>query len=292
MAGQQDPFYVVKTWWGNRHITSDTQKDGVDPSTGEGAFECLILGILYSVDGDEPAFVKNTLDALRAKSLTKINVLASISDDSNEYRQLGDIWKKHYLGGRYYPAKVNQIIKDAKTILADEYLGGDFRKLYLKFDGNGLKMLNWMWTDLTGIKKKTFLVNREMRMRGVWRVDGQYCCVPDVQVGSSLWRWHKITKWPDYHSFKIYLNCSQIIWAYFSNLYDLPILHYSRHFKCNSSARRCNECEMDETMCKRENPKDAQSSWKNMQRIKSCISCGTTMPIIARYCFICGVQQP
>lgn len=256
MADNEDPFDMVRNWWDDtgRKVESDTARLGIDPSTKEGAFECLILGILYSIE-DTGSDIKNTLDALRENGYTRIELLSRISGDSGDLDRMYQIFKQEYFGGRLaiyttkkgtFGGKIPQIIANAKDVLADQYLRGDIRKLYQVLDGNGYEMLQRL-RRLHGIRKKAFWVMREMRMRGVWHVGGRYCCVPDKQVGSSLERWDKIQKWPEEHSpsFNLCLKCSQIVWDYFGGLYDLPVLHYAREFKCNDRrSRRCAKCEI------------------------------------------------
>jgi len=252
MTQHRDPFEVVRNWWGSKKLNSDTERLGIDPSTQQGAFECLILGILYSIDDTGPA-IKNTLDALRKNGYTQIGLLSRISPNSGDLERMYQIFKDNYFHGRLalYPTKegsfggkIMQIIGNAVDILADQHLRGDFRKLNSLHDGDGYRMFKWLWKR-PGIKKKAFWIMREMRMQRVWNVEGKYCCVPDKQVGSSLKRWNKITEWPDKRSpsFKMCLECSEKVWEHFGELYDFPILHYARAYKCNSKdLRRCADC--------------------------------------------------
>jgi len=66
----------------------------------------------------------------------------------------------------------------------------------------------------------------------VWDIDGQYCCVPDKQVGKALERWHYIDS---YNSNLItHMECSKIVWNHFHEMYDFPVLHYARtHWRDN-----------------------------------------------------------
>lgn len=254
MAHNKDPFDIVKEWWNTTggKVESDTKKLGINLSTKEGAFECLILGILYSIEGTGPD-IKNTFYALRKDGYTKIALLSRISRASGHLKDLEkmrQIFEANYFGGRLAiyvrkgkrAGKIIQITGNANVV--DQKLDGDIGKLHQLYGGDGCKMLQWLW-KLDGIKKKTFWMMREMRMNHVWDVDGRYCCVPDKQVGSSLKRWGKIKKWPSSPSFNLCLKCSQIVWNYFGDLYDLPILHYAREFKCNDSrSRRCTQCKI------------------------------------------------
>lgn len=286
MAEHQDTFNIVRRWWGERPAESDTTVLGIDPSTQEGAFECLILGILYSIE-DTGQDIENTLYALRDGGFTKIDLLSRISENSREWKNIRTIWNNNYFNGRL-PQKIFHIVENAKLILEDEDLHGDVRRIHRVYDGDGYKILQRLWT-LHGIKKKAFWIIREMRMRGVWDVDGRYCCVPDKQVGSSLERWKKIEKWPKGNSFKLYLQCSEIIWDYFGELYDLPILHYAREYKCNNRRRqKCLECEI--TLCKAR-PGTVGDSLVEDRGNKYCIECGVKIPRKAKYCSECGTKQ-
>jgi hypothetical protein len=286
MKGNLDPFHVVKRWWDGKPVQSDTERLGIDPSTKEGAFECLILGILYSIEDTGPD-IQNTLNALRKDGLTKVDLLARIDENSGEWAKMDKIWKEYYFGGRL-PAKIGQIVKNARLINSDNQLAGDIRKVYSICSGNGLQMHSWLW-KLNGIKKKTFWMMREMRMRRVWDIDGMYCCVPDKQVGSSLERWYKIEKFPDYHSLKVYRECSRIVWDYFRDLYDFPVLHYAREYKCNDERRRrCSECEI--VPCEARLGADGDSLMEDRET-KYCIECGAAIAKRAKYCAQCGVYQ-
>lgn len=264
MAGYQNPFDIVKTWWGNKPAKSDTQSMHIDPSTKEGAFECLILGILYAINATGQD-IRMTLDALRHSSLTKIKVLSDMNDEligsakhdwqsrpdgvdlldwisgvSNNWKKLASIWKDHYFGGRL-PNKVLHIVSTAKKI--NETLKGDVRDLYRACGEDGREVIEWLQSS--GLGRKRFWMMREMRMRGVWSIDGKYCCVPDKQVGTSLERWRKIREWKS--NLKVYLECSEEVWNSFGELYDLPVLHYAREHNCNSGSRRCLACKI--TVC-------------------------------------------
>lgn len=296
MRNNEDPFDVVKRCWGNKPVASDTKRLGIDPSTKEGAFECLILGILYSIEDTGPD-IKNTLDALRKNGYTKIKLLSHISWDSGDLERMHRIFKKEYFGGRLalyiregkFGGKIPQIIGNAKDILDDQDLRGDIRNLHLLCGGDGHKMLQRLW-KLDGIKKKTFWVMREMRMRGVWDVDGRYCCVPDKQVGASLKRWNKIEEWPDKGSpsFKLCLDCSKKVWDSFGGLYDFPVLDYAREYKCNSHLRRCAECQI--IACKDRLGAIVHSRITD-EETKLCPKCGAKIPKRAKYCSECGAQQ-
>ena len=292
MTKSMEPFDTVKRWWGEKPVESDTQRDGVDPSTEAGAFECLMLCHLYSVDDDKPGVVKATLDALRSAGFTDLGTLADLDENSMEWMKINDIWKKHYFGGRY-PDKIHWMKDCAKEILASPELNGDLRQLYSAHQGDGEKMLEWLWR-LLGIKKKALLLMREMRMRGVWHIDGKYCCVLDKQVGACLYRWHKIKRWPKYNNLRILLEGSQQIWNYFGELYDLPILHYARTFKCNDERFAfCLQgpgCEIDLCTRKEERePRKNSSSWG--KSTKYCMECGELISFTAKYCPECGTYQ-
>jgi hypothetical protein len=246
VTGQLDTFDIVKSWWGQKTVNSDTQMIGINLSTEQGAFESLILGILYSIEDTGPD-IKNTLLELRKRGFTNISFLSQICEDSKEYEDIYKIWVNNYFGGRL-PQKISYMLENARYIFADKYLCGDIRDIYNICAGDGYKILRWLWT-LAGIKKKAFWLTREMRMQGVWNIDGKYCCVPDKQVGKSLERWNKIEKWPEYNNFKICLQCSQTVWDSFGTLYDFPILLYAREYKCNNkSQKRCDICRI--TSCK------------------------------------------
>ena len=295
MTTHGDPFYIVKNWWGGKAAESDTKRDGVDPSTKAGAFECLMLCHLYSVDDDKPGVVKSTLHALRSAGFTDINTLAVLDENSTGWMKINDIWKEHYFGGRY-PDKIRWMKECAKIIVEDPELGGDLRNLYSAHQGEEEKMVTWLWA-LPGIKKKTLLLMREMRMRGVWQVDGKYCCVVDKQVGSCLYRWHKIKRWPKYNNLRIFLEGSQQIWSYFGELYDLPILHYSREFKCNDERLaycvKGLSCGID--LCMRKQDLNKASIPESVETpetaTKYCIECGKEIPLRAKYCPLCGEYQ-
>jgi hypothetical protein len=288
MSNKDNPFQIVRRWWGNKPVESDTMRDGVDPSTKEGAFECLILAHLYSINDVGPD-VKKTLDALREEGFTKINRLARFDDKSPERQRIREIWRQYYFNGRY-PQKIDFIVENASIIQKDGKLQGDLRRLLSICDGDSHEILQWLW-KLPGIKKKTFWVMREMRMRGVWDVEGRYCCVPDVQVGSSLDRWFKIEKWTNSLNFNLLLRCSQIVWDYFGELYDLPILHYSQEFKCNDiRLRNCHGCEI--VQCKpRQESNSSDISLVKVEDTKHCIECGIQIPRKAKYCPDCGKYQ-
>lgn len=297
IAEGRDPFDIVREWWGDRPVKSDTEGVGINPSTKDGAFECLILGILYAIEGTGSQ-VENTFHALRDAGYTKLELLSRISGDSGDLKRMEGIFKEKYFGGRLaiysskggIGGKIPQIIGNAKDILADQDLRGDIRKLHLLCGGDGHRMLQRLW-KLNGIKKKTFWMMREMRIRGVWDVDGKYCCVPDKQVGSSLKRWNKIKEWPNKGSpgFKLCLRCSEIVWDVFGELYDFPILYYAREHKCNDDHRRtCAECKI--IACK-DRSRAILGSSVTSKETKYCIECGTKIPGIAKYCPECGMKQ-
>jgi len=292
MTISRDPFEIVMKWWNGKPVQSDTMRDGVDPSTKEGAFECLILCHLYSVNDDKPGVVKATIDALRSAGFTDMQTLANLDENSAHWKSVTDIWRKHYFGGRY-PDKIRWMKECAERILGDPKLGGDLRNLYSAHQGDGKEMIIWL-CNLPGIKKKTLLMMREMRMRGVWQVDGKYCCVVDEQVGSCLERWHKIQRWPKYNNLRIILEASQLIWNYFGELYDLPILHYSRKFKCNDKRlAHCVQglpCEID--LCTRKEEGDSRKNSSSCGKsTRYCTQCGKVIPISAKYCPECGKYQ-
>jgi len=252
MVSGFNQFDIVKKWWGSRPVQPDTNKQGIDLSTAQGAFESLILGILYSIE-DTGSAIPQTLNTLRNNGYTDNRLLSRISPNSGDLDKMNQIFKSNYFHGRlalfitkqgHLGGKIMQIIENACDIVADQNLSGDLSKLNSLYSDNGYSTLKWLWKR-PGIKKKAFWIMREMRMQGVWNVEGKYCCVPDEQVGSSLKRWGKITEWPDNPNFKLCLKVSQIVWDYFGELYDLPILHYARDHKCNSKAlQRCTNCDI------------------------------------------------
>jgi hypothetical protein len=165
----------------------------------------------------------------------------NIEENDQTWNEVMEIFIDHYRG-RMRRRKARFIIHNAKIISDDDDLGGDVRQISHKFYGNEINMLRYLRNDLMGIKIKAFWLLREMRMNGVWDIHGQYCCVPDKQVGRSLERWNYINGFNS--NFNTHLRCSQIIWNHFGEMYDFPILHYSRVHRCNSRRRRCTECEI------------------------------------------------
>lgn len=254
MISSFDHFRIVREWWGSRIVQSDTAALKINPSTQQGAFECLILGVLYAINGTGPD-IQDTFNALRNGGYTNIELLARISPASEEFDRIHQIFKSNYFNGRLAlyvttqglpGGKVMQIIENARDIVADRQLSGDLSKVSSLYSDDGYSTLKWLWAR-PGIRKKAFWMMREMRMRGAWNIDGKYCCVPDEQVGSSLKRWNKIAWWPaaGNPSFDLCLECSDIVWNYFGGLYDLPILHYARDYRCNSKGfRMCTNCKI------------------------------------------------
>lgn len=278
MTGNQDPFHLVKEWWGDRPVESDTVRFGIDPSTKEGAFESLIQGVLYAIDDTGPD-VQDTFDALRENGLTNLDTLAGMDDDrwhtlvrnKKDVDALASlvedsangtlwviflaIWSGHYFGGRH-PRKTSDIVRAAVRIHEHSFLQGDLRKLPDMCHGDRLEMFKWL--DATGLGKKRFWLMREMRMRGVWDIDGRYCCVPDNQVGKSLERWGKISEYKT--SLKPLMECSALVWDGLGEQYDLPVLHYARQFQCNDArSRRCGECAIEK--CRDRNQTDSLEKW-------------------------------
>lgn len=241
MSQYTDPFDIVKSWWGNKPIIADTTRLKINLNSKQGAFECFILAILYSIE-DPGQLAEGTFDALRKQDLTDIDLLSSISESSTEWQQIIKTFEQDYRG-RQKNRKTEYITKGARLIAGDPQLRGDLRNLYPACKGNGDEMLNQLWKFI-GLAKKTFWIMREMRMQGVWNIDGKYCCVPDKQVGSSLERWGKISGWKrNQGGLKSLLNCSAMVWQAFGELYDFPILEYARTFKCNDNRlRRCHLC--------------------------------------------------
>ncbi len=250
MASSFDPFTVVSSWWGNQPAIPDTARLGIHPSGAQGAFECLILAILYSIEG-RGQDIADTFKALQQKGYTNARSVASISHCDQDFNQMLSIFQAKYFGGRLAfwhtrqgkPAgKIVQIIRNAQDIVNDPQLCGDLSRLAALHSGNGLEALKWL-RKRPGISKKAFWIMREMRMQGVWNVHGKYCCVPDSQVGYSLKRWGKIRSWSDQPSFGMCLQCSGIVWNHFGNLYDVPVLKYARAHSCSSAARQqCLNC--------------------------------------------------
>lgn len=235
------PFDVVNEWFNQQNlpIISDTQRLNILLNTELGSFEALILAVLYSIEGD-PLLAEQTITAMRNNNLTDIELWCNIEENDPNWEIIMEILIDHFRG-RMRRKKAKFIIHNAKKV-RDE-LNTNIQQLYHMFNnGNEINILIYLRDQLKGIKVKAFWFLREMRMNGVWNVNGQYCCVPDKQVGKSLERWHYIEEYDS--TFNTHLQCSQIIWNYFGDRYDFPILHYARGYRCNSSGRRCNECQI------------------------------------------------
>jgi hypothetical protein len=241
MTTTVDPFEIVRDWWGNRPVTSEVEKFGIDPSTREGAFECVILGILFAIDDTGDETIRDTLDTLRDNGMTNISTLASLSSKPGIQADLDGIMHVHYFNGRRRQDKIRDMEEAANRISHDHDLEGDVRRLHRKCNGNGEQMIRWLKSS--GLGRKRFWLLREMRIGGVWDVGGAYCCVPDKQVETSLDRWHKHEP---KESLRSLLECSRIVWEYFGKLYDYPVFKYSRHFKCNDARQRNgSECRIE-----------------------------------------------
>jgi len=243
MTTTVDPFEIVRDWWGNRPVTSEAKRYGIDPSTKDGAFECVILGILFAISDTGPE-IGGTLNAMRTQGMTSITTLASLSNNPQIRKDLVDIWSTNYFGGRL-PDKIDHMETAAAGI--SHHLQGDVRSLYEHCNGNGEEMIRWLKSTGLGIKR--FWLLREMRIGGVWNIAGSYCCVPDIQVRTSLDRWYKKE---EKKSLRSKLECSRIVWNYFGELYDYPVLKYARDFKCNQSERQCAQCDI--AQCKARSP--------------------------------------
>ena len=239
MTTTVDPFEIVRDWWGNRPVTSEVEKFGIDPSSREGAFECVILGILFAIDDTGDETIGATIRAMRNNGLTEIITLASLSSNPAIQANLDTIMRVHYFDGRLRPNKIKDMAETAKRI--SQTLEGDVRRLHRECNGNGEQMIRWLKSS--GLGRKRFWLLREMRIGGVWDVDGDYCCVPDKQVETSLDRWYKHEP---KQSLRSKLECSRIVWNYFRELYDYPVFKYSRQFKCNDARQRNgSECRIE-----------------------------------------------
>ena len=238
MTTTVDPFVAVLHRWGNRAVTSEVNRYGINPNTIDGAFESVILGILFAINQTGPG-IRMTLNAMRNNGMTNINTLASLSNNSQIRANLVGLWNANYFGGRL-PDKIDHMEAAARKI--SHGLGGDVRLLHTRCDGDGKEMIRWLKSSGLGIKR--FWLLREMRIGGVWKVDGSYCCVPDIQVETSLDRWHKVQRRA---SLRSHLECSRIVWNYFGELYDYPVLQYARDFRCNQNQRQCAQCRI--TLC-------------------------------------------
>lgn len=151
-----------------------------------------------------------------------------------------ELFIQYYQGGRFR-YKTIEFIRHNATVIAKKF-NGDIRTMFDAFNGNERNILQFFRKDIKGIKIKAFWLLREMRISGVWNVGGQYCCVPDKQVGNALRRWNYIHHYNG--NLNTHLQCSQILWDYFGELYDFPVLHYARSFQCNSRNRMCNSCDI------------------------------------------------
>ena len=241
MPQPTDPFDAVKQWWGNKSVPADISKMGINLDSQQGAFECFILAILYTIE-DSGELAERTFMALQKQGLTSLRLLSSTTRNSPEWNRIIATFEQHYRG-RQKNRKTKYITEGARLILQDTQLKGDLRRLHLACAGDERRMLKQLW-KFKGLKKKAFWIMREMRMQGVWRIDGGYCCVPDKQVGSSLERWGKIRGWKQNQGrLHFLMNCSDIVWQAFGELYDFPILDYARIFKCNyQRSRKCQQC--------------------------------------------------
>lgn len=235
------PFDFVSDWFHQQQIPiiSDIQRVNIIADTELGSFEALILAVLYSSE-IHPLYAEQTIMALRENNLTDINMWCNIQDDNETWKTITGIFINHYQGGKFRNNKTNFIRHNAAFTLI--HLNRDIRQIYNIYNGNEIIMLKYLRNNFKGIRQKAFWFLREMRMNGIWNVRGQYCCVPDKQVGRSLERWGYINEFNS--AFNTHLHCSQIVWNYFGEMYDFPVLHYSREHRCNSMQRRCEECQI------------------------------------------------
>lgn len=241
MFKHEDAFNVVKDWWGDKPVTPDTRRLNINLDSRQGAFESFILAILYSIE-DPGDLAENTFKALQKQGLTDIDLLSFAGEGSEQWKSIVATFEQYY-AGRLKNWKTRYITDGARSIAGDGQLRGDLRNLYSSCGGDERRMLARLW-QFAGLQKKSLWIMREMRMQGVWNVDGKYCCVPDKQVGSSLERWNKISGWdPEQGKLEFLLKCSKIVWGGFGDLYDGPILAYAQKFKCNNKRlRQCRAC--------------------------------------------------
>lgn len=197
-------------------IFSDTERVNIQPDTPLGSFEVLILAVLYSSEIN-PHYAEQTITSLRENNLTDINMWATINENDPPWNMIVEIFQTDYQG-RMINRKIDFLRNNANFVI--NHLNGDVRQVYEICNGNEVMMLNYLRDNIKGIKVKAFWFLREMRMRGIWNVQGHYCCVPDKQVGKSLERWHYINQYNN--SFNTHLQCSQIVWDFFGELYDFP----------------------------------------------------------------------
>jgi len=103
MATTVDPFEIVRASWGNRPVTSEVNRYGIDPNTTDGAFECVILGILFAINDTGPQ-IGMTLNAMRNNGMANINTLATLGNNPQIRANLVGIWNANYFGELYdYP---------------------------------------------------------------------------------------------------------------------------------------------------------------------------------------------
>ncbi len=170
--------------------------------------------------------------------LTDIDIWRNIQENDETYQRIMELFIEYYQGGKFRNKKY-EYIKENTTHIAT-HLNGDIRNLFAQCNGNERMMLNYLRKNIKGIRVKVFWLLREMRINGVWDIDGQYCCVPDKQVGKALERWHYIDSYNS--KLSTHIRCSQIVWNYFHEMYDFPVFHYARTHSCNSRKRICAEC--------------------------------------------------
>jgi hypothetical protein len=235
----------------------------------------LVLGILYSIE-DDGLLAENTFPVLKQNGFTRPNKLATIVKGSSDWKTMVNIFHDYY-GKRLINIKTQYIIEAAAKI---EKLGVNFNDYSELLNGDEDLLLEAI-LGFKGINIKAFWVMREMRMQGVWDISGKYCCVPDKQVFNALLRWQKITNPNKSISIKKRKECSEEIWKYWSDLYDLPILSYARGFKCNDKTNRnCSLCQIGRCT-DRHIP---------LLATNKCNNCGHTLMLSARFCSMCGAN--
>ncbi len=283
MVQTSDPFDDILRWWESKPNTvskinsiSDTSKLGINCATPQGAFDCLVLGILYSIE-DDGSLAEHTLPKLQESGLTNPAKLANVVKGSKDWNAMVSIFNQYY-GGRL-PNKKTEFLIAAANRLKDWEMDLVHLDKNPYIQGNEDFLLEAILI-FQGIKIKAFWVMREMRMQGVWDISGKYCCVPDKQVFNALVRWGKLSNPNKTINLKQRKECSRTIWKDWGTLYDIPILLYSRSFRCNSKNRLCSTCRI--VACADRNASLAPQSF--------CIHCGNLLVPGSKYCSQCGVK--
>lgn len=236
-------FDIVSEWYQQHYPEghrSDTERVGINLNTAQGAFEALILAVLYSTP-ISPKYAEDTIRALMDNHLTDIPTWLNLANNDETRNTVMQIFDTYYQKGRLKENKTKFIRYNAAWAFVNFH--GDMSYVFDICDGDERRMIEYLTDNLKGISRKAFWYMREMRMRGVWDIGGMYCCVPDIQVGKSLQRWGYIDKFKS--NLNIYLQCSAIVWNHFQDMYDFPVWHFARMHQCNSRRRNCADCQIE-----------------------------------------------